>query len=95
MNVSEIGTSWSELRENFSSRDHGQGIIVSDKGEIATYVAEGQETIGKDGKLLSHGIMFFNSSSSGGLARLSNALGVYASQSDTNGTILTKVWELK
>src|SRR4029078_2395924 len=75
MNVSEIGTSWSELRENFSSRDHGQGIIVNDKGEIATYIAEGQETIGKDGKLLSHGIMLFNSSSSGGLARLSNAMG--------------------
>ena len=94
-NVSDFGTVWVEFGTDGVSRSHGQGIIMNEKGEVATYTLQAIGTMGKDGYLRNHGTVFFNASSGGDFASLSKSVGVFADQINQKGNAVTKIWELK
>jgi hypothetical protein len=94
-NVSDFGTVWVEFGTDGVSRSHGQGIIMNEKGEVATYTLQAIGTMGKDGYLRNHGTVFFNASSGGDFASLSKTVGVFADQINQKGNTVTKIWELK
>ena len=94
-NVSDFGTVWVEFGTDGFSRSHGQGIIMNEKGEVATYTLQAIGTMGKDGYLRNHGTVFFNASSGGDFASLSKTVGVFADQINQKGNAVTKIWELK
>ena len=94
-NVSDFGTVWVEFGTDGVSRSHGQGIIMNEKGEVATYTLQAIGTMGKDGYLRNHGTVFFNASSGGDFASLSKTVGVFADQINQKGNAVTKIWELK
>ncbi len=94
-NVSDFGTVWVEFGTDGVSRSHGQGMIMNEKGEVATYTVQAIGTMGKDGYLRNHGTVFFNASSGGEFASLSNTVGVFADQINQKGNAVTKIWELK
>jgi hypothetical protein len=50
-NVSDFGTVWVEFGTDGVSRSHGQGMIMNEKGEVATYTVQAIGTMGKDGYL--------------------------------------------
>jgi hypothetical protein len=94
-NVSDFGTVWVEFGTDGVSRSHGQGMIMNEKGEVATYTVQAIGTMGKDGYLRNHGTVFFNASSGGDFALLSKTVGVFADQINQKGNAVTKIWELK
>jgi hypothetical protein len=94
-NVSDFGTVWVEFGTDGVSRSHGQGMIMNEKGEVATYTVQAIGTMGKDGYLRNHGTVFFNASSGGDFASLSKTVGVFADQINQKGNAVTKIWELK
>ena len=94
-NVSDFGTVWVEFGTDGVSRSHGQGMIMNEKGEVATYTVQAIGTMGKDGYLRNHGTVFFNASSDGDFASLSKTVGVFADQINQKGNAVTKIWELK
>jgi hypothetical protein len=94
-NVSDFGTVWVEFGTDGVSRSHGQGMIMNEKGEVATYTVQAIGTMGKDGYLRNHGTVFFNCSSGGDFASLSKTVGVFADQINQKGNAVTKIWELK
>ena len=94
-NVSDFGTVWVEFGTDGVSRSHGQGMIMNEKGEVATYTVQVIGTMGKDGYLRNHGTVFFNASSDGEFASLSKTVGVFADQINQKGNAVTKIWELK
>ena len=94
-NVSDFGTVWVEFGTDGFSRSHGQGIIMNEKGEVATYTLQAIGTMGKDGYLQNHGTVFFNASSGGDFASLSKTVGVFTDQINQKGNAVTKIWELK
>jgi hypothetical protein len=95
INVSDFGTVWVEFGTDGVSRSHGQGMIMNEKGEVATYTVQAIGTMGKDGYLRNHGTVFFNASSGGDFALLSKTVGVFADQINQKGNAVTKIWELK
>ena len=94
-NVSDFGTVLVEFGTDGVSRSHGQGMIMNEKGEVATYTVQAIGTMGKDGYLRNHGTVFFNASSGGDFASLSKTVGVFADQINQKGNAVTKIWELK
>ena len=94
-NVTDFGTAWIEFGADGISKSHGQGIILNQKGEVATYTFQGLGRMGADGLIHDHGTEFFSSSQVGEFASLSKVVGVYADQNDQKGNTVTKVWELK
>jgi hypothetical protein len=94
-NVSDFGTVLVEFGTDGVSRSHGQGMIMNEKGEVATYTVQAIGTMGKDGYLRNHGTVFFNASSSGDFASLSKTVGVFADQINQKGNAVTKIWKLK
>jgi hypothetical protein len=94
-NVSDFGTVWVEFGADGISRSHGQGMIMDSKGEVATYTVQALGTMGTDGYLRNHGMVFFNASSGGVFAPLSKTVGIFADEVNQKGNAVTKIWELK
>lgn len=94
-NVSDFGTVWVEFGADGISRSHGQGMIMDSKGEVATYTVQALGTMGNNGYLRNHGMVFFNASSGGVFAPLSKTVGIFADEVNQKGNAVTKIWELK
>lgn len=94
-NVSDMGTAWVEFGTDEIARSHGQGMIMNQKGEVATYTFQAIGSMGSDGFIRNHGTVFFSTTPTGEFASLAKIVGVYADQIDQKGNTVTKVWELK
>ncbi|MDW3605437.1 MAG: hypothetical protein QOK67_10385, partial [Nitrososphaeraceae archaeon] len=74
----------------------GQGILTTQKGEMATYTQQAVGQITPEGKVVFHGSMFFKTlSPTGQLASLDNQMGIYNYESDIAGNAVRQVWEWK
>jgi hypothetical protein len=62
---------------------------------VATYTVQALGTMGTDGYLRNHGMVFFNASSGGVFAPLSKTVGIFADEVNQKGNAVTKIWELK
>jgi hypothetical protein len=93
--VTDIGTIWTipTSPDDMSLYSEGQGILMTEKGSMATYTQQASGEITSDGRVLFRGSMFFSSSPSGELAFLDNMVGVYDYESDLAGNAERTVWK--
>jgi len=73
----------------------GQGVIMAGETETATFTAEAFGRISPSGTVHWRGAHFNRTSSSGKLAFLNNAVGVFESEIDAEDNVTQKTWEWK
>jgi hypothetical protein len=94
-NVSDMETVRVEFGSDGAAKSHCQGMIMNQKGELATYTLQAVGTMGSNGYIRNHGTVFFKSSPDGEFASLSTTVGVFAERIDQKGNAVTKILELK
>ncbi|HXP50636.1 MAG TPA: hypothetical protein VN922_11810, partial [Bacteroidia bacterium] len=72
----------------------GQGVLLSEESEMATYTAEGIGKITPSG-VKWRGAVFLGAGSNGRLAFLNNVVGVFEAEIDMEGNFSEKSWEWK
>ena len=93
--IRNTATMVSTLKGNGSFHSTGQGVIMTQDGEIATYVNQVSGTISKDGKIMFRGSGLFSTESDGKLAFLDNMLTVFTAEVDEEGNLTSEEWEWK
>lgn len=76
---------------------HGQGngIVMTNEGDIASYTGEAIGKIDSSRKIFWRGSLFYKSSGTGKLAALNNLVAVLEAQIDAEGNFSEKTWEWK
>jgi hypothetical protein len=85
ISASEIGTYQSVMRADGSPYGEGQGIVTTKEGEVATWTGQGIGHFLPDGKIIFHGSLFYDTSSTGKLSFLKNMVGVFSYEVDQAG----------
>ena len=88
------GTYVAEVRPDGSLFGDGNGILMGNKGETATWTGSGVGTIKKDGSVSYRGAIYYQSSSSK-WTRLNKIAGVFEYETDAEGNTVGNVWEWK
>lgn len=72
----------------------GQGIVMSNEGEMATWVGQGVGTIKKDGSVSYRGAIYYQTSAIK-WARLNSVAVVFEYEVDSQGNTRAQMWEWK
>lgn len=91
--VTDIGTFWSIFKEDGGIYGEGQGIIMTNEGEIVSWNGQGIGKM-KDRGSEYRASIFFNTSSKK-LAGLNNMMGIAEYSIDEDGNTHEKLWEWK
>ena len=95
-NATTTGTIITSFRPGGALYSQGKGITTTNDGEMATWTEQGIGHFTKQGKVVSHGIRIFSTSSTGRLVFLNNLVGVLYTEADIRSGIATNtIWELK
>ena len=89
-----IGTYWSEPRADGSLYGEGQGVVITQDGETATWKGQGVGAIKANGAVSYRGAVYY-STASAKLARLNVVAAVFEFDVDADGNTHTKSWEWK
>ena len=91
IDVTDIGTFWEMIKEDGSLYGEGQGVMMSNEGEIVTWEAQG---LGKTkGKGAEWRVSVFFNTHSIKLSHLNNIMGIVVFEIDDEGNTKEKVWE--
>ncbi len=90
----ETSTYWSVLRSDGTLFGEGQGIAMSDQGDVATWVGQGVGVVGKGGAVSFRGSVFY-SSSSPKWSRLNSVASIFEYEVDAEGNSRSTLWEWK
>ena len=90
----ENSTYWSVVRPDGTLFGEGQGIAMSEQGDLATWVGQGVGTIGKAGAVSFRGAVFYYSSSPS-WSRLNNVAALFEYAVDAEGNSSSTIWEWK
>ena len=90
----ENSTYWSVVRPDGTLFGEGQGIAMSEQGDLATWVGQGVGTIGKAGAVSFRGAVFYYSSSPS-WSRLNNVAALFEYAVDADGNSSSTIWEWK
>ena len=91
IDVTDIGTFWEMIKEDGSLYGEGQGVMMSNEGEIVTWEAQGLgKTKGKGAEW--RGSAFLNTTSER-FSCLNNTVVIFEYNIDDNGNADEKVWE--
>lgn len=95
INFTNTGTTVSNLQANGAFTSKGQGFIMTEKGEVATWTNQviGQRT--QDGNVLSSGVGFWSTPSTGDLAFMNNLMTIFKLEIDREGNLSAEEWEWK
>ena len=93
VDVTDIGTFWSLFKEDGGLYGEGQGILMTDDGEIVTWTGQGIGNM--KGKGADYRVSVFFNTSSKKLARLNNTMGISEYSIDEEGNTHEKLWEWK
>ena len=99
LDATNIGTFRSTHREDGIQHVEGEGLVTAKDGQgMATWTSQGVSK-SSQGKISSRGAVFFRTPSTGNeggkLSFLSNLVGVFEFEVDTEGNLSSKVWEWK
>ena len=94
VNLSGFGTYWSIIRSDGSIYGEGEGIMISQDGEMCTWKGSGLGKFKEAGAVSYRGILYYRTASQK-LARLNSVAGVFEYEVDKEGKTHTKVWEWK
>jgi hypothetical protein len=90
----EIGTYWSESRPDGSLYGEGQGVVISNEGEVATWKGGGVGKFVGGGAVSYRGAIYYATTSKK-LARLNGIAAVFEFDVDAEGNTQSKIWEWK
>jgi hypothetical protein len=90
VDVADIGTFWSIIKENGGMYGEGQGIIMTENGDVVNWKGYG---IGKmKGKGVEYIASIFYHTSSEKFKRLNNTMGIVKFSIDDEGNTHDKLW---
>ena len=89
-----MGTYTSIVRADGSIDGQGQGLIMTQDGEMVSWTGSGVGRIGAAGAVSYRGMLFFHTTSQN-LGRLNNTCGAFEYDVDSSGNTVSKVWEWK
>lgn len=95
LNATDTATFLSTIRSDTTVFSKGCGILTAENAEIATYTFQGLGRYTPSGELMSNGVLFLETDSTGRLAFLNNLVGIFKNKIDRMGGTVTKTWELK
>lgn len=90
----ETGTYCSVTRPDGTLYGEGQGIVMGEEGNLATWVGQGVGTIKKDGSVSYRGAVYYQSSSAK-WSRLNSVAAIFEHEVDAQGNIRSQLWEWK
>jgi hypothetical protein len=90
----ETGTYQSVLRSDGTVYGEGQGIIMGEEGNAASWTGQGVGTIKKDGSVSYRGAVYYQSSSAK-WSRLNSVAAIFEHEVDAQGNIRSQLWEWK
>jgi hypothetical protein len=90
----EIGTYWSEGRPDGSLYGEGQGVVITQDGEVATWKGGGVGKFTGGGAVAYRGAIYYSTASQK-LARLNGGAVVFEFDVDAEGNTHAKLWEWK
>jgi hypothetical protein len=96
LGVSQTSTAtyWSTVRPDGTVYGEGQGIVLGNGGEMATWVGQGVGTIKKGGAVSYRGAVYYQTSSPK-WSRLNNVAAVFEYEVDGKGNTKSQLWEWK
>ena len=92
--TTETSTYWSVMRPDGTLFGEGQGVAMSEEGDVATWVGQGVGTVGKAGAVSFRGAVFYHSSSPR-WSRLNNVAAIFEYSVDAEGNSSSTLWEWK
>jgi hypothetical protein len=95
INATNTGTTVSTVQPNGVFHTKGQGFIMTQDGEVATYTNHVIGNLTKEGNVLSRGAGFWNTPSTGELAFLNDMMSVFRLEVDREGNLSAVEWEWK
>jgi hypothetical protein len=95
INATNTGTTVSTIQPNGVFHAKGQGFIMSQDGEVATYNSQVVGNITRDGRVLSVGVNFWSTPSTGKLAFMNDMMNIFKFQANPSGNISAMGWEWK
>jgi hypothetical protein len=90
----DTGTYLTVMRADGTAFGEGQGILITENGDVATWSGQGAGRMLGGGRISFRGAVYFQSSA-GGLARLNGTCGVFEYEVDAGGKTEGKIWEWK
>jgi hypothetical protein len=94
VDATETSTYWSVVRPDGTLYGEGQGIAMSEEGDLATWVGQGVGTIGKAGAVSFRGAVYYHSSSPR-WSRLNSVAAIFEYEVDAEGNSRSTLWEWK
>ncbi|MGA7692054.1 MAG: hypothetical protein WCA61_07105 [Nitrososphaeraceae archaeon] len=95
ISATNTGTTVSTLQDNGVFRSTGQGFIMTEDGEVATYTSQVVGTPTEDGGVKSLGTNIWSTNSTGKLAFLNDMVNIFNLQADGYGNFSAMGWEWK
>lgn len=91
--ITDIATYRAVGRPDGTMRGEGQGVIMSESGDLITWTAQGVGHFTGRGTAMSwRGAVYFSTASEK-FARLNRAPGIFEDETDESGKSETKIWE--
>jgi hypothetical protein len=95
INATNTGTTVSTVQPNGIFHTKGQGFIMTQDGEVATYTNQVIGNLTREGNVLSKGAGFWSTPSTGELAFLNDMMSVFRLEIDKEGNLSAIEWEWK
>jgi hypothetical protein len=93
--ATDLGTYTAVLRSDGTFYGQGQGIVMTEDGEAATWIGNGVGRFtGEGGAVSWRGAIYYYTASQK-LARLNSVAAIYEFEVDEDGGVQNKVWEWK
>lgn len=89
-----FGTYASVVRPDRSLFGEGEGMLITQDGEMVSWKGSGLGKLKEDGSVSYRGILYFRTAAEK-MARLNAAPGVFEYEVDPEGRTRTKIWEWK
>ena len=94
INAINTGTSVSTLNADGTFRGEGQGILRTERGDVATWTNRVVGSITPEGTIITRGVGFWSTPSvTGELAFMNNMITVFEVQVDREGNLSAREWE--
>lgn len=94
VSCTETGTYWSAVRSDGSLYGEGQGILMGQEGEMATWIGQGVGIVAADGGVSFRGAVYYESPSPT-WSRLNRVAAIFEFDVDDKGNTRSQLWEWK
>jgi hypothetical protein len=91
----DMGTYVSWMLPDGSMEGKGQGVFMTNDGQMISWTGTGLGQFKGAGKIRYKGSLHFKTMSKGSLASMNNVVGVFEHDGDIEGNVSTKTWEWK